>query len=135
MSFASHSLRAAMVTALRGSPSLTALLGGAKIYDEPPAGTSFPYVSCGDWLTRDFSTDGTRAHEHTLTLHVYSQQGGRLECEEITGEILQLLDDMPLAASDHHLVNMRFTFADMRREADGITYHGVVRFRAVTEPN
>jgi Protein of unknown function (DUF3168) len=134
MSYPSHALRSAMVSELRNSTALTTLLGGPKIYDEPPANASFPYISCGDWMVRDFSTDGTRAHEHTITLHVYSKQGGRLECEEITAELLQLLDDMPLSPPNHHLVNMRFTFADMRREADGRTYHAVVRFRAVTEP-
>ena len=31
-------------------------------------------------------------------------------------------------------VNMRFAVADVRREADGRTYHALIRFRAVTEP-
>ena len=34
----------------------------------------------------------------------------------------------------HRLVNLRFSIADIRREADGRTYHALVRFRAVTEP-
>ena len=37
--------------------------------------------------------------------------------------------------TDHHLVNLRFALADVRREADGRTYHALVRFRAVTEPD
>ena len=32
------------------------------------------------------------------------------------------------------LFNLRFATADIRREADGRTWHGIVRFRAVTEP-
>jgi len=32
------------------------------------------------------------------------------------------------------LVNLRFAVADVRREADGRTYHALVRFRAMTEP-
>jgi glutathionyl-hydroquinone reductase len=47
---------------------------------------------------------------------------------------LQALDDAPLTLADHALVNLRFTLADVRREADGRTYHALVRFRAVTEP-
>jgi glutathionyl-hydroquinone reductase len=47
---------------------------------------------------------------------------------------LQALDDAPLAPAGHHLVNLRFALADIRREADGRTYHALVRFRAVTEP-
>ena len=44
------------------------------------------------------------------------------------------LDDAPLAPAGHRLVNLRFALADIRREADGRTYHALVRFRAVTEP-
>jgi glutathionyl-hydroquinone reductase len=47
---------------------------------------------------------------------------------------LQALDDAPLALADNTLVNLRFSVADIRREADGRTYHALVRFRAVTEP-
>jgi glutathionyl-hydroquinone reductase len=52
----------------------------------------------------------------------------------IAGALLQALDDAPLSLADHRLVNFRFAVADVRREADGRTYHALVRFRAVTEP-
>ncbi|MBB5046533.1 glutathionyl-hydroquinone reductase [Rhodopseudomonas rhenobacensis] len=32
------------------------------------------------------------------------------------------------------MVHLRFVLADIRREADGRSYHALVRFRAVTEP-
>jgi len=48
--------------------------------------------------------------------------------------VLQALIDAPLAPSGHHLANLRFVTADVRREADGRTYHGIVRLRALTEP-
>lgn len=44
------------------------------------------------------------------------------------------IHDAPLAPQGHRLVNLRFALADIRREADGRTYHALVRFRAVTEP-
>jgi glutathionyl-hydroquinone reductase len=49
--------------------------------------------------------------------------------------LLSALDDAALVITGHRLVNLRFTLADIRREADGRTYHAVVRFRAVTEPS
>ena len=52
----------------------------------------------------------------------------------IAGALLQALDDAPLTLAEHSLVNFRFAIADVRREADGRTYHALVRFRAVTEP-
>ena len=62
------------------------------------------------------------------------RQGGHREAHLIAGALLQALDDAPLTLTDHHLVNFRFAVADVRREADGRTYHALVRFRAVTEP-
>ena len=45
-----------------------------------------------------------------------------------------VLDDAALALDGHALVNLRFEMAEARRDPDGITWHGVMRFRAVTEP-
>ena len=42
MSTAAAALRAAIHDALAADGALTALLGGPKIYDEPPAGRRFP---------------------------------------------------------------------------------------------
>jgi hypothetical protein len=66
-------------------------------------------------------------------LHAWSRQGGQREAHLIAGALLQALDDAPLTLSGYALVNFRFSVADIRREADGRTYHALVRFRAVTE--
>ena len=131
---ASASLRAAVHDALAADPALVALLGGAKVYDEPPRGVAFPYVTLGEMRVADFSTGSEPGAEHQLTLHAWSRQGGQREAHLITGVLLQALDDAPLTLADHRLINFRFAVADVRREADGRTYHALVRFRAVTEP-
>jgi hypothetical protein len=131
---ASASLRAAVHDALTTYAPLTALLGGPKVYDEPPRATAFPYVTLGESRVSDFSTGSEPGEEHQLTLHAWSRQGGHREAHLIAGTLLQALDDAPLALADHRLINFRFAVADVRREADGRTYHALVRFRAVTEP-
>jgi len=127
-------LRAAIHAALSVHAPLVSILGGAKIYDEPPANTAFPYVTLGEARISDFSAGEEPGEEHQLTLHAWSRQGGHCEAHIIAGTLLQALDDAPLAPEGHHLVNLRFSLADIRREADGRTYHALVRFRAVTEP-
>jgi hypothetical protein len=82
----------------------------------------------------DFSTGDGSGEEHQLVLHAWSRQGGHKEAHLIAGALLSALDDAPLTLADHRLVNFRFAVADVRREADGRTYHALVRFRAVTEP-
>jgi Protein of unknown function (DUF3168) len=120
MSTAAAALRAAIHTALSANGALSALLGASKVYDEPPRAAAFPYVTMGEARVSDFSTG--------------SDQGGHREAHLIAGALLQALDDAPIALAGHRLVNLRFSTADVRREADGRTYHALVRFRAMTEP-
>jgi hypothetical protein len=135
MSTAAAALRAAIHDALIADGALSALLGGPKIYDEPPRAVTFPYVTLGEARVSDFSTGSEPGEEHQLTLHAWSRQGGHREAHLIAGALLQVLDDAPLTLADHRLVNLRFAVADVRREADGRTYHALVRFRAMTEPD
>jgi hypothetical protein len=134
MPSASAALRAAIHDALSADGALTALLGSAKIYDEPPREAPFPYVTLGEARVADFSTGTEPGEEHQITLHAWSRQGGHRQAHLISGALLQALDDAPLTLTDHRLVNLRFAVADVRREADGRTYHALVRFRAMTEP-
>jgi hypothetical protein len=134
MSTSAVALRAAIHDALVADAPLNTLLGGPKVYDEPPPGAAFPYVTLGDARVTDWSTGSERGEEHQLTLHAWSRQGGHKEAHLVAGALLQALDDAPLILVDHRLINFRFALADVRREADGRTYHALVRFRAVTEP-
>ncbi len=134
MSSSAASLRAAIHDALVADGALTSLLGGAKIYDEPPRAAASPYVTLGEARVNDFSAGSELGEEHQLTLHAWSRQGGHREAHMIAGALLAALDDAPLSPDGCKLVNLRFSLADVRREADGRTYHALVRFRAVTEP-
>jgi hypothetical protein len=131
---ASLLLRKALYDALRAAPTITALLGGPKVYDEPPRTVAFPYMTLGDTQFADYSTATGPGQEHTIVLHVWSREGGQAQAQTIVGEVMQLLESASLALSGHALVNLRFALADIRRESDGRTYHGIIRFRAVTEP-
>jgi hypothetical protein len=134
MTTATAALRAAIHDALTSDGALTAILGEASVYDEPPRMASFPYVTLGEARISNIDTDDAPSQEHQLTLHAWSRQGGHREAHLIAGALLQALDDAPLTLDAHRLVNLRFSLADVRREADGRTYHALVRFRAVTEP-
>jgi hypothetical protein len=47
-------------------------------------------------------------------------------------KIHDLLHDVSLAVSGVNLINLRFEYSDIMRDPDGITRHGVMRFRAIT---
>jgi len=135
MSDASLGLRAAIHDALIADAGLNAVLGANKIFDVPQRQAMFPYVTLGEMRLQNISADDAPLYEHLLTLHVWSREGGHKQAHLITGVLLSALDDAALVITGHRLVNLRFTLADIRREADGRTYHAVVRFRAVTEPS
>lgn len=134
MSDATAALRAAIHASLSADAALLSILGGRRIYDAPPRDVSFPYVTLGEAKITNLATGGEDALEHVVALHAWSRQGGHRQAHLVAGALCRALDDAGLALAGHRLVNLRFTTADVRREADGRTYHALVRFRAVTEP-
>jgi hypothetical protein len=127
-------LQRGIYQALAGSSGLTTLLSGARIYDDAPQGAAFPFITLGQSVVRDWSTGTEDGAEHELTLHVWSRVGGKKQVQEIIEAIRGALHDQPLMLADHHLINLRHEFSEARLDPDGDTFHGIVRYRAVTEP-
>ncbi|MEP0708184.1 MAG: DUF3168 domain-containing protein [Parvibaculum sp.] len=121
-------LQKAVYERLAGDAALTALVA-ARIYDNPPGDTGFPYLTLGENETRAWP-GGT---EHRLALTAFSRGGGRAEAKRIMGAVSAALHDAALTLEGHALVNLRFLDGTTRREADGTTWRGTIRFRAVTE--
>lgn len=134
MASAGLELQKAIYGALKADVALTGLMGAARIHDDVPQRTQFPYVSFGRSLCRDWSTGTESGHEHVVTLHAWSRAAGRREVHEIMAAIERVLHDATITIAGHRLVNLRHEVSDARRDPDGDTYHGVVRYRAVTEP-
>jgi hypothetical protein len=131
---ASWALQRGVYQALAGSLNLTTLLGGVRIYDDAPQAAPYPFITLGQSVVRDWSTGTEDGGEHNLTLHVWSRAGGKKQVHEIIEAIRTVLHDQPLMLADHHLVNLRHEFSEARLDPDGDTFHGIVRYRAVTEP-
>lgn len=127
-------LQKALYATLATTPALTALIGSGGIHDDVPADAAFPYVTIGETLTRDWSTQTRRGHEHQVTIHAWSRAAGRKETQEIVAAMDAALDGAALALDGHRLINLRTIFWHALAEADGLTYHGILRLRAVTEP-
>lgn len=134
MSSAPLELQRAVQARLIGDPTLTALLGGmARVYDHAPADVPFPYISHGRTSVHDWSTATERGDEHLFTLNVWSKARGRAEALLIMRRLRALLDDEPLSLASHHLVSLELEFREVRYDDDLSVYHGLMRFRALTE--
>jgi len=127
-------LQQAVYAALNSNTALVTLLGGARIYDEVPHAAAYPFITMGQTSSTDWGTGTEDGEEHIVTLHVWSAYGGRSEAQIIMGAIRGTLHTARLTLSGHTLINLRQQFSDIRREADGITIHGLLRYRATTQP-
>lgn len=134
MPSASLALQKSIFSTLTADAAVLAILGAPRIYDDVPQRTALPYVTLGQTVARDWSTGTEDGCEHLLTLHVWSRAEGRREVHELMSAVKTALHDHLLALEGHRLVNLRHELSEARRDADGETYHGIVRLRAVTEP-
>lgn len=135
MSKAGWPLQKAIFAALSGNATLATLVGDPpRIYDDPPGLIELPYVQIGEGTEADWSTATGSGAEHQLTIHVWSRAGGRMETRAILSVIYDTLNDAGLTLEGNRLVNLRFALSQVWRESDGETYHGIARYRAVTEP-
>ena len=131
---ASAELQTTIFQTLKSDPALTELLGGPKVFDHVPEKARFPYLTFGRTTVVDWSTGSEDGAEHLLTLHVWGRGGGKAETYEIMNQVTNKLHDAHLPVTGHTLVNLQLQFAEARQEPESTTYHGILRFRAVTEP-
>ena len=134
MTAASWALQRSIYQALTASPEVVSLLSGERVYSNPPAAAQFPYITLGQTVNLDWSTGTEDGNEHSLTLHIWSRADSAAQVHEIIEALRVVLHNQPLSLDGHQLVNLRHEFNEVRLDPDGETMHGIVRYRAVTEP-
>ena len=134
MALHSWELQKSIFTALSGNT--TGMSGAnAPVYDDVPEGTDYPYIVIGEETASNNGTKTLDGIEHTLTIHAWSQYRGRREIKEIMQSVYEKLHNTDISISGASLVNIRQEFNTTLAETDGITRHGVMRFRAVVFDN
>ena len=131
---AAWDLQKTVYAALAADAPLIALLGDDRIHDAPPQAAAFPHIIIDQPQIRDLSTGTEPGAEHVLMLHVWSRYDGKREVYEIADAARAVLDGAGLSLGGHRLITLAHQYSDVRRDEDGKTHHGIVRFRAVTEP-
>ena len=130
MSIGQFALQTTIYSTLSGDNTLTNTLG-AGVFDEVLENATYPFVSLGEETAIDYSTKDLNGGEYTINIHVWSQYKGSKQTKEIMDRIHDLLHDSSLSVSGFNLINLRFEFSDIMRDTDGVTRHGVMRFRAI----
>ena len=130
MSIGQFALQTTIYSTLSGDNTLTNTLGAGVFYEVLDNAT-YPFVSLGEETAIDYSTKDLNGGEFTINIHVWSQYKGSKQTKEIMDRVHDLLHDSNLSVSGFNLVNLRFEFSDILRDPDGVTRHGVMRFRAI----
>ena len=127
-------LQTTVYNALLANNPLTTKLGGNNIYDFVPENTAFPYVKIGDQTMVDDGTKTKKGTDFTLMIHTFSRYRGSKEIKEIMSLVYDVLHESSLSVSGA-MNNMRFEFSDIIKENDGLTTHGMQRFRVFVLTN
>jgi len=130
MSIGQFALQSSIYSTLANDNNLTQVLG-AGVYDEVTEGATYPFVALGEETAVDYSTKDLVGGETTVNIHIWSQYKGSKETKNIMDKIHDLLHDSNLTVSGFNLINLRFEYSDIMRDPDGVTRHGVMRFRAI----
>lgn len=127
----------AIVTALKADSALLALVNtegsNAGVYDHVDANTPFPYVVVGESTGRADDTKTEHGMDQVVTIHGWSEYRGYKEIKQIMGAVVTALDRAALTVTGHDLIDLRFLSSEIMLDPDGLTRHGVQRFRVATE--
>lgn len=127
MSDYASALQQTVFNALDQSSTLQNLV--TDVYDFVPEGTAFPYVKIGEQTMVDNGTKNKQGTDFTIEVHTFSRYRGSVEIKNIMSVVYDILHESNLSVSGADLINMRFEFSDIIKENDGLTTHGVQRFR------
>jgi len=128
------SLQAALYSRLTTSNDIIVALGGEHIFDDIPISQQPPYIVFAESVHNDWSTGTEEGAEHSVSIHVWSDQSGRKHAVTVAQFVIEAMNDLPRQLDDHILVNFSHEFTEVSRDEDEELYLAKINFRAVTEP-
>lgn len=124
-------LQQAIYSALTGASAVTALVS-TRIYDHIPQDSVLPYLVIGDATTLPADTKTTDGAEHTVTIHAWDDvHRGSKTIKQIMDAVVGALDHVTLTVTGFTFVQSNLEFSNTFTDADGLTRHGVQRFRVL----
>lgn len=101
-----------------------------------PDNTAGLYVTIGSDTHIEWDTDTETGFESTITLHTWDTSGivrGYSGIKPIMGECYDSLHRVTISITGYHLVGIDREMSETFIDADGLTPHGVERYRIKTE--
>lgn len=129
--FSHNPLQTAIYQLLSADSALMAMVSG--VYDRPPQGSDYPFVTLGESSIQDLSNIAATASGQVAHLHVWSREGGRKQAALIMERIYTLLNRAALSVTGQTLVEISFATSTILLEDDGWTYHGTMHFNVLLQ--
>lgn len=141
-------LQIAIFTRLSAFTALTDLLAddvdgsGPAVYDHVPQEVSddsdqdsgnFPYVRVGEFTAIPFDTHDSQGSDNTITIHSWSRYRGMSEIKRIQRQVYLALHRFGLVVTGVDMIDCQWESADVFLDDDGLTRHGVQRFRIMLD--
>ena len=105
----------------------------AQVYDYVPQGSAYPYVRIGNDTLVPFDCDVDTGDDITVMIHVYSRYRGSKEVQAIQKTIYDALHKKQLTVIGYNVLGVDLIYSDIIEEGDGLTRHGLQRFRVLME--
>jgi len=128
MALHSFPLQEAIFSRLNGDSTLGDLITG--VFDGVPDDTALPIVVIGPSTTSDDGSKTLDARDYIFNVDVFSDYRGMKEAKNILQRVYTLLHEVDVSVSGANLIDLRCEFSSEVLENDGVTRHGVMRFRA-----
>jgi len=129
----SDALQAALVTALKGDPAVSAIIAD-RVYDQVPPGAVFPYLVIGDdqVIADDLPDlpDGDEPLSQVFArIHAWSRATGFPEVKDLAGKVRNALRGAALSLDGFRLDVRQHLQTRYLVDPDGLTRHAVVEFK------
>lgn len=125
-------LQGAIVARLKADPAVTALIAG-RVYDSPPQGAVFPYVTLGPVDSVEDDADCITGLDVAQQVDCWSRAVGFPEVKKIADAVRASLHDYDLVLASNALVFFEHRTTRITRDPDGLTSHGILSFEAAVE--
>ena len=126
-------LQIAIFTALKADVTLGNLVNA--VYDDVPDNAVFPYLVIGEFTSVTFDDKTDDGANTTVTLHAFTQGRDKHLVHDIIARTYDLLHNAELSVVGQNLILLRsdnFLQVFQEKTDNNTTYHGVVRYRALT---
>jgi len=120
--------------------AVSAAVAPLPVYDnptqvaDPDNNDAFPFVTVGDATLSEWGDDCKAGFDAQVIIHTWSRAHHTLETKAVQGDIYTGLHRVDLMVGGTPVVLCEEQSRDALRDPDGVTVHGVSRYRVVWTP-